>query len=162
MTNENRSVVRLIPLWIILIGCLVLTLWSVKQLAVSIVKTVAPSSESVPGKVDAYGMGGYPGSYNNYCLIAPMYPPLSSSMMPGTTMTEDDKLSLEKYSKEMEKYNADYATACKEDLKKQEMAKEKMQKFACLGSVTVYAILALFGIFSTALALLVIRRNEAQ
>ena len=77
-------------------------------------------------------------------------------------MTQDDKLALEKYNKEMEKYNADYVTACRAEQEKQEKLKEKEQRFAWMGSVTVYAILSLFGIFSTALTLLVIKKNEME
>lgn len=144
-----------------MVGVLMLTFWSVRQLAVSIVKTTAMEESQQMAKTDMYGGGMGPG-YSNYCLTMPMYPPLSGSMMPGTTMTKEDQLALEKYNKEMEKYNAEYAAACRAEQEKQEKLKEKNSNLAWMGSVTVYSILSLFGIFATALTLMVIKKNEME
>ncbi|OGZ66465.1 MAG: hypothetical protein A3C50_00175 [Candidatus Staskawiczbacteria bacterium RIFCSPHIGHO2_02_FULL_43_16] len=157
-----KLLIRLIPLWIILIATLVLTFWSVRQLAVSVIKTTtAPEAASV--KMDPYagGMGMGPG-YSNYCLTPPMYPALSSAMMPGTVMTKEDKAAMEKYEKEMQKYNEEYTAACKAEQQKQEKLKERGLNSAWFSSVAVYSILFLFGIFATALTLLVIKKSETE
>lgn len=161
MANETRSMMRLVPLWIILIATLVLTFWSVRQLAVAIIKTTTETPEASLAKTDMYG-GGMGMGYGNYCLIPPMYPPLSSSMMPGTTMTKEDKTALEKYNQDMEKYNAEYMAACKAEQEKQEKSKERKLNSAWFSSVVVYSILTLFGIFSTALTLVVIKKDEKE
>lgn len=162
MANEVRSMVRLIPLWILLIALLVLTFCSLGKLAESIVKTTSPAPEMAAVKTDPYGGMGYGPGYNNYCLTPPPYPTLSSTMMPGTVMTKEDKATIEKYEQEMKRYNEEYAEACRKDMEKQEKAKEHKLNSAWFGAIAVYSILSLFGIFATALLLLVIRRSEIE
>ncbi len=165
MANEMRSMVRLIPLWIVLVALLALTFFSLAHLASSVVKTTSPAPEMGLAKTDPYGAGagmGYNGGYNNYCLTMPVYPTLSSTMMPGTVMTKEDKDAMAKYEQEMKRYNDEYTAACKAEQEKQEKAKNKGLNSAWFGAIAVYTILSLFGIFATALALLIIRRSEIE
>lgn len=161
MTLETRSIVRAIPLWLVLTASLLLTLWSVKQLATALVKNVGGEYETTASsgmKSPEMGMGY---GYNNYCLIMPMYPPLSSNMPPGSpSMTQEDKMALEKYNKEMERYNAEYSAACKAEMEKQDKLKMQSQQMGWSGAVTVYSILSLLGIFVSALSLMTIRKDE--
>ena len=157
MTNETRSIARLVPLWIIFVISLLLAFWSVQQLAQSLT-TDRSQDYSMGMKGYDAGMGV---GYSNYCLTMPMYPMLSNTIMPETPpLTEEDKAAMEKYNKEMEKYNADYMVACKEDMAKQEKLRQQNKRLYIGSDVSVYAVLLLFSIFSAIVSFMAIRRAE--
>ena len=156
-----NSTTRLVPLWIIFVFSLTLTFTSVQQLAKSITPGKSPDYSTAMNNYNTMGMA--PGNYNNYCLTMPMYPMLSNSMMPESApMSQDDKLALEKYNKELEKYNSDYMVACKEDVAKQEKLRQQKERFYLTSDVYVYAILLLLGIFSSIISFMVIRKAEEK
>ncbi len=163
MTNNMKSITKMVPYWIVLVAALILTFWAIKQFAISastnavMTEMSASASSYNPG-----GMGGYPGGYgyNTYCLTMPVYPMLSSNGMPGTVMTAEDKAALAKYEQEMKVYNEEYTKACREDMAKQEMKESSKFKMAWLGGITIYAIIAVFGMLVTAATLFLIKRGE--
>lgn len=156
MIKENRLMVRLIALWIIFVASLGLSFWSVENLTMSVVKMANGGYQS---PAMAVGMGmGYGTTYSS-CLIPPTYPQYPSmGMMPGDNSV--DPVTMTKYSKDLEKYNSDYAAACRADVDKQEKTQTKQEKSLSSSDITVYSILSLLGIFSAVLSSMAIRKSE--
>ncbi len=148
MTKEIRLIIRLVSLWIIILASLALLIWSVQNLALSVVKN---------------NFGGYQNytftgaGYNTYCITQVAYPALSNGMSP---LSPEDKLLNDKYAKDLEKYNNDVATACREDLAKQEKSQKNQEKSASIGDIAMYCVSLLLAIFSALISLIVIRKSE--
>lgn len=145
MIKESRLVVRLISLWIIFIASLVLLFWAGQNLAVSAVKTVYGGYENY--QQNAYG---------NYCLQYPAMPPQDMMGQPET------KAQNEKYTKELEKYNADFVAACKVDQAKQESAKAKQEESASIGNIAAFTLLTLGALIALAVSLKAIKKGESE
>lgn len=147
--------VRLIALWIIFIFALALAFWSVQYLTMSIVKTKLGGYETYYSNSGSYG-----GGYGSYCLQQPIYPSLSSFSGGMAPLTKEDELAMNKYNKDLEKYNAEVAALCKADLEKQKMFQDAQDKSSSIGDMATYSILSLFSIYMAIITLMVIKRDE--
>ncbi len=148
MTKEVRLIIRLIALWIVFLTSLSLIVWSVQNLALSVVKNNF-------GGYENYNFLG--AGYNTYCIIQVTYPTFSNGMAP---LSPEDKVLSDKYSKDLENYNNEVAVACKADLAKQEKSQENQEKSASVGDITMYSVASLIAIFSALISLIVIKKSE--
>ncbi len=147
MIKEIRLIVRLVALWILFIASLWFLYYSVQSLTVSIVKTVNGGYENYYGN-----------SYGNYCLQYPVQPQCSTCSTPE--QSKEDKISIDKYNKDLQEYNNDLKVRCMADLAKQEKSQENQVKSSSIGDITSYSILSFLSIVSAIISLLAIRKTE--
>ncbi len=157
MIKETRLMVRLIGLWIVLLGSLWLLIGSSQGLVTSITKAVNGGYETYYG---SYG-GAYGG--NAYCLQAPIYPTTQSGMGMGMgipPLPTEDKVVLDKYNEDYKKYNSEVEAKCKEDLEKQKKSQENQEKSSWMGDIASYSILVLLQLLMAVVSFVAIRKSE--
>ncbi len=144
MIKEIRLIVRLVALWILFIASLGFLYYSVQSLTISIVKTANGGYENYYAS----------GSYGNYCLQYPVQPQCCQGE------SKEDKIAIDKYNKDLQKYNNDLEVKCMADLAKQEKSQENQVKSSSIGDITSYSILSFLSIVTVIISLLAIRKTE--
>ncbi len=161
MIKESRLTIRLIALWVIVIASLVLVGWSLQNMTTAVIKSVNGGYEI--NNTNAMMGGGY----YNPCIQVPIYPMLSSGQSyPGAPapieQSKEDKIALDKYNQDYEKYTNKLEVDCRADLEKQDRFSKNMEGSMQWSDIYTYTFSLLLGVILLAISLLVIRKSEQE
>ncbi len=163
MIKESRLTIRLIALWVIVIASLVLVGWSLQNMTTAVIKSVNGGYE-VNTAQNTNMMGG---GYYSPCIQPPMYPTLSSGQSyPGAEapieQSEEDKVALDKYNQDYEKYTNKLEVDCRADLEKQDRLSKNMEGSMQWSDIYTHTFSLLLGVILLVISLMVIKKSEQE